>query len=78
MDSWTLLAILASKIECELSIDYLDAVKSSTFLVISIRADYVTYHYFLMVAKKSQRTYIMRLDPPLIKQTTTRLRQSSV
>jgi hypothetical protein len=35
------------------TIDYLDAVKSSTFLVISIRADYVTYHYFLMVAKKA-------------------------
>jgi hypothetical protein len=48
----TLLVILANKIECEI-FDYLDAVKSGTVLVISIHAGYFTYHYFLMVAIKT-------------------------
>ena len=51
MLSYALLAFLASKIECKIN-DYLDAVKSGTALVISIRARYFTCHYFLMVAKK--------------------------
>ena len=43
---------------CEI-FDYIDAVKSGTVLVISIHAGYFTYHYFLMVAIKTN-VYTLR------------------